>query len=183
MATTKNQLDLGGVSPTFNTLYLGATRPGAMNGTELTATAAELNARAAGASRVVSITDAASYTVLAANSGKIHIIPDFTSTCTATLPTIAAGLEYTFISKAVAADAQNFVITSPSPVLKGGVCHLDADAGAASDELVPVYPNGSSHVTLTLVTPAGGTKVYVVSDGTNWIVNGLVVSATVPAFS
>lgn len=183
MTESMNKLDMGGISPTFNTIFLGATKAGAMDGTEVTATAAEINARAAKASRVVTITDAASYSILAADSGKIHVIPDFTASCTATLPTIAAGLEYTFISKAVAADAQNFILTSPSPVLKGGVCHLDSDAGAASDELVPVFPNGSSHVTLTLVTPGGGTRLYVVSDGTNWIVNGLIVSATVPAFS
>lgn len=183
MVESMNKLDMGGVSPTFNTIFLGATKAGAMNGTEVTATAAELNARAAKASRIVNVTDAASYAILAADSGKIHIIPDFTATCTATLPTAAAGLEYIFISKAVAADAQNFVLTSPSPAYLGGVTHLDSDAGAATDELVPVYPNGTSHVTLTLVTPGGGTRLHVICDGTNWILNGLIVSATVPAFS
>lgn len=183
MVDSSSRLDLGGVSPTFNTIFLGATRPGAMNGTEVTATAAEINRMADADSRVVTVTDAASYSILAADSGKIHIIPDFTASCTATLPTIATGLEYTFISKAVAADAQNFVLLSPAPLLRGGVCHLDSDAGAGADELVAVFPNGSSHVQLTLVTPGGGTRLHVVSDGTSWIVNGLIVSVTVPAFA
>lgn len=43
MTESMNKLDLGGVSPTFNTFYLGATKAGAMNGTEVLSTGAELN--------------------------------------------------------------------------------------------------------------------------------------------
>ena len=168
--------------------YLGGTQVTAsaaelniMDG--VTATAAEINARAAAASRFVAVTDAASYSVLAADSGKIHLMPDFTASCTLTFPTAATGLEYKFISKAVAADAQNWVFTSPAPFLKGGVVWADLNAGAASDEIGAVYPNGSSHVTLTVTTPAGGTELYFIYDGTNWIVNGTVVSDSTPAFS
>ena len=152
----------------------------------VTATAAEINARSAGASRLVNVTDAATYTVLAANSGKIHIMPDFTSSCTLTLPTAAAGLEYTFIGKAVAADAQNWIIKSPSATnyFIGGVSFADTDAGAGADEIhAGVWSNGSTNDFLTVVTPGAGTYIYVICDGTNWIVNGQVASATVPAFS
>lgn len=152
----------------------------------ITASAAEINARAAAASRIVNVTDAATYTVLAADSGKIHIMPNFTADCTLTLPTAAAGLEYTFIGKAVAADAQNWIIKSPSATnyFIGGVSFADTDAGAGADEIhAGVWSNGSTNDFLTVVTPGAGTRIHVVCDGTNWIANGQVFSATVPAFS
>lgn len=152
----------------------------------ITASAAEINARSAAASRLVNVTNAATYTVLAADSGKIHIMPDFTSSCTLTLPTAAAGLEFTFIGKAVAADAQNWIIKSPSATnyFIGGVSFADTDAGAGADEIhAGIWSNGSTNDFLTVVTPGAGTYIYVICDGTNWIVNGQVSSATVPAFS
>jgi len=152
----------------------------------ITATAAEINAAADSASRLVDVTDAATYTVLAADSGKIHIMPNFTASCTLTLPTAAAGLEYTFIGKAVAADAQDWIIKSPSATnyFIGGVSFADTDAGAGADEIhAGVWSNGSTNDFLTVVTPGAGTRIYVICDGTNWIVNGQVFSATVPAFS
>lgn len=152
----------------------------------ITASAAEINARAAAASRYVNVTDAATYAVLAADSGKIHIMPNFTASCTLTLPTAAAGLEYTFIGKAVAADAQDWIIKSPSATnyFLGGVSFADTDAGAGADEIhAGIWSNGSSNDFLTVVTPGAGTRIHVICDGTNWIVNGQVFSATVPAFS
>lgn len=152
----------------------------------ITATAAEINARAAAASRTVSVTDAATYAVLAADSGKIHIMPNFTASCTLTLPTAALGLEYIFIGNAVAADAQDWIIKSPSATnyFIGGVSFADTDAGAGADEIhAGVWSNGSSNDFLTVVTPGAGTRIHVICDGTNWIVNGQVFSATVPAFS
>lgn len=152
----------------------------------ITATAAEINAAADSASRFVNVTDAATYSVLAADSGKIHIMPNFTASCTLTLPTAAAGLEYIFIGKAVAADAQDWIIKSPSATnyFIGGVSFADTDAGAGADEIhAGVWSNGSSNDFLTVVTPGAGTRIHVICDGTNWIVNGQVFSATVPAFS
>jgi hypothetical protein len=152
----------------------------------ITASAAQINAAATPASRFVNVTDAATYAVLAADSGKIHIIPNFTATCVATLPTAAAGLEYTFISKAVAADAQDFTIKSPSATnfFLGGVAFADTDAGAGADEIhAGVWSNGSTNDFLNLITPGAGTRIHVICDGTNWIVNGVVFSATVPTFT
>lgn len=152
----------------------------------VTATAAEINARSAAASRFVNVTDAATYTVLAADSGKIHIMPNFTASCTLTLPTAASGLEYVFIGKAVAADAQDWIIKSPSATnyFLGGVSFADTDAGAGADEIhAGIWSNGSTNDFLTVVTPGAGTRIHVICDGTNWIVNGQVFSATVPAFS
>ena len=152
----------------------------------ITATAAEINAAADAGSRFVNVTDAATYTILAADSGKIHILPNFTSSCTATLPAVASGLEYIFISKAVAADAQDFILKSPSATnyFLGGVSFADTDAGAGADEIhAGIWSNGSTNDFLTVVTPGAGTRIHVICDGTNWIVNGQVFSATVPAFS
>jgi len=152
----------------------------------LTATVAELNARAAAASRIVNVTDAATYTVLAANSGKIHIMPNFTSSCTLALPAKAAGLEYTFITNAIAADAQNWIfqVAEAGVSFLGGLSFLDTDAGTGADEVhLGVFPNGSSNDFMTIVTPTAGTRIYMINDGTNWIVNGQVLSATVPTFT
>ena len=152
----------------------------------VTASAAEINARAAAASRIVNVTDAATYTVLAADSGKIHIMPNFTASCTLALPAVSAGLEYTFISKAVAADAENWIFQAAAAAqfFLGGSSFADTDAGAAADEIhAGLYSNGSTNDFFTVVTPAAGTRVYMICDGTNWIVNAQVFSATVPAFS
>ena len=152
----------------------------------VTASAAQINAAATPASRFVNVTNAATYTVLAADSGKIHIMPDFTSSCTLALPAVASGLEYTFIGKAVAADAQNWIFQSASATnyYIGGVSFADTDAGAGADEIhAGVWSNGSTNDFFTVVTPGAGTRVHMICDGTNWIVNGQVFSATVPAFS
>lgn len=135
---------------------------------------------------IVSITDAATYTALAANTGKTHVFADLTATCTVTLPTAAAGLEYTFIGKGVAADAQNWVFDTGSATnfYLGGLAFADTDAGAGADEIhAGVYPDGNSNDVMTIVTPGAGTRIHMVCDGTNWIVNGQVFSATVPTFA
>jgi hypothetical protein len=183
-ATTSDIIPMLDASDNYEVKYADSANVFEIMG--ITATAAEINARSAAASRFVNVTDAATYAVLAADSGKIHIMPDFTSSCTLTLPTASAGLEYIFIGKAVAADAQNWIIKSPSATnyFIGGVSFADTDAGAGADEIhAGIWSNGSSNDFLTVVTPGAGTRVHVICDGTNWIVNGQVFSATVPAFS
>lgn len=166
------------------------SRPYIRNGllvdsTELTATTAELNAAADVSVRFVNIGDGAAYTVLAANSGKPHVVPDQTASVTITLPAVASGLEYEFTYGGVAADAQNWVIETGAAAnfYNGGLVHLDTDAGASVDEIVPIAGNGTSNHTLTIVTPDVGTRVKMVCDGTNWFLSGYVVSATVPSFA
>lgn len=130
----------------------------------------------------VAIPDAATYTALVANSGRTHIFPDLTSSCTVTLPAPTAGLSFSFIGKAGAADAQSWVITAGAVLIKGGVLGMDTDAGAGADELVPAYANGSTHVKLTVATPDAGCNIRFIADGTNWLVSGLVSSAAAPVF-
>lgn len=133
----------------------------------------------------VTVTDAATYTVLAKNSGKLHVVPNLTADCTITLPTEEVGLSYEFIYGGAAADAQDWTIltTGNTNYFVGGVTHLDADAGSAGDEVVPVYADGNSNSSLNVLTPEVGTSVKLVCDGTLWYLNGIVVSATVPAFA
>lgn len=147
----------------------------------ITATAAEINARAAAASRRVAVTDAATYIVLAANSGKTHVFPDLTQNCTLALPAAAEGLEYTFISKAIAADASNWIfqVAESGISFLGGLGFCDVD----TDVIGTVFPNGSSNDFMNIVTPSAGTVIYLICDGTNWIVSGRVFSNTTPTFS
>ena len=130
----------------------------------------------------VSIPDAATYTVLADNSGIMHYFPNFTSTCTATLPTPKAGLWFEFAYSGVAADAQNFVITAGSDTyyFNGGLQFIDND----SDVVAPVQPDGNSNSKLTVVTPDVGTRFRIeCADGTHWNLSGFVGSASVPTFA
>ena len=133
----------------------------------------------------VSVTDASTYTCLAANSGKIHVVPNLTADCAISLPTEARGLVYEFWYGGAAADAQDWTITATGNTnyFIGGVTHLDADAGSAGDEVVPVYADGNSNSSLNVLTPEVGTVVRLVCDGTNWYLNGTVVSATVPVIA
>lgn len=136
-------------------------------------------------SQVVAIPDAATYTVLAANSGKVHTIPNLTADTVITLPTPANGLQYEFIYAGVAADAQDWALDTGSNTnfYLGGVVHLDTDAGSAGDEVVPVAGDGNSNSILNVLVPDVGTCVRLICDGTNWIASGKVVSATAPTYA
>lgn len=130
----------------------------------------------------VSIPNATTYTVLANNSGITHYFPDFSSTCTATLPTPKAGLWFDFAYSGVAADAQNFVLTSGSNTnyFKGGLSFIDNDTNVVD----PIAGNGSSNSKLTVVTPDVGTRFRCeCADGTTWTLSGFVGSATIPSFA
>lgn len=135
--------------------------------------------------RPVVVADATTYTVLAKNSGKVHVMPNLTADITITLPAPENGLAYKFMYAGAAADAQDWIInTNTTTVLyKGGLVHLDTDAGSAGDEVVPVYADASNDDTMTILTPEAGTVVELVSDGVSWYVDGRVVSASAPTFA
>jgi hypothetical protein len=131
----------------------------------------------------ITISDTTAYTVDPDNAGLVHYLPDLTASITITLPTPQTGLWFEFAYTGAAADAQNWIISTGSATnyYKGGVIHLDSDAGAASDELVPVRSNGSSNAKFTVVTPDVGTRVRIeCADGTHWNVLGYVVSTSAP---
>jgi hypothetical protein len=134
---------------------------------------------------VVATTDATTYTVLAANSGKMHAVPDLTADCTFTLPAAADGLSYTFMYSGAAADAHAWVINTAATdeLYAGGVVFLDHNIGGAGIEVLSVYADFSNDDTLTIDLPEAGTEVSIVSDGTSWLITGTVVSDTAPVFA
>lgn len=156
-----------------------------VGGDDITATAAEINAAADVSTRLVEVPDDTTYTILAANSGKKHIVPDLTANCTFSFPDAAAGLEYEFWFSGAAADAQNWIFDTGDDAIffTGGVAHLDTDAGSGGDEVVPVFSDGDSNSIFTVNVPQVGTVVKFISDGTGWYVNGSVVGATAPTFA
>ena len=130
----------------------------------------------------VFVADATPYTVLAADSGKMHIILEQTSSITLNLPVIAAGLSYKFIMGGVATEAQNWVIVATTPSFyNGGIVWTDLND--AESNVAVVYGNGTSHLTLTVTTPAAGTEIEIYSNGTEWFVHGAVISDSTPAFT
>lgn len=133
----------------------------------------------------VEVADATPYTVLLANSGKPHKILEQTASITLNLPAVAtAGQKFRFEMGGVATEAQNWVfVGAAGEFLKGGVLWGDLNGGAGADELGVVYCNGSSHLTLTFVTPAAGTWVEFTSNGTLWYVNGQVISDSTPTIA
>jgi len=147
----------------------------------LTATAAEITARCDETNNYVVVTDAATYTITAANSGKLHIMPDLTADCVLSLPTAAAGLYYKFISKAVAADAQDwqFDTGSDTNFYLGGITELDT----TGNTVVLEVPDGDSNSIVNILTPTPGSFVEFFCDGTNWIINGIVQSETADAIT
>lgn len=151
----------------------------------ITATAAQINAAATGALGAVVIPDGTPYAVLAANSGKTHLIVDQAASITINLPAPFSGAVYPFRGKASAAEAQNWIFVAPAGAfVDGGLAFADNDAGAGADEIHSgIYGNGSSHLTTTIVTPAAGTYVNFFSDGTKWTVQGWVNSPTVPTIA
>lgn len=148
----------------------------------VTATAAEINAAADVSSRVVIVPNS-NYEFLVANSGKPHIIEDVSADRTFQLPEEAPGLDFELIATVGAADGHDWIITSnASSGYVGGVLHIDTDADAAGDEAVLVAAS-TDEFTLQVNLPAGGTRLRFISYGSSWMVNGVVVSATAPAFS
>jgi hypothetical protein len=135
-------------------------------------------------SRRVAVADA-NYQVLAANSGKPHLVANVSADRTFTLPAAADGLDIEFIAQVGAADGHDWIITTGSVTnyWLGGVVHLDADATTGAAEVVLVAPNLSAHYIVQVNLPSGGTRIRCVCDGTLWTISGFAVSTTVPAFS
>lgn len=129
---------------------------------------------------IVIVPTNATYTVLAANSGKTHVIGDQACDTTINLPAEAAGLYYKFIYVGAAADAQDWIITSGATAnyFVGGVAQSDP-GGVGTNTVTSRYSDGNSNNKLGVLTPASGTYVELwCATGVYWHVNGWVVSAT-----
>lgn len=133
-------------------------------------------------SGIVSLGDA-NATILAANSGKTHIIANVSADRTFTLPAVAAGLRYKFIAEVGSADGHDwiFVAAATADLFKGGVLMVDTDAGPATVAAVVADQSDDDQFQVNL--PQGGTAVEVYCDGTYWIVSGVVLSTAAAVFS
>lgn len=127
----------------------------------------------------VAIPDAATYTVKDYNSGILHVLPQLTADIVVSLPTPAAGLEYSFIC-GTNIDAQDWQLDTGSNTnfYIGGLLYVD-DAPAANS----VASDGNSNSKVNILTPEAGTRVNVKCDGTNWYIDGVVASANAPTFA
>ena len=127
---------------------------------------------------IVKVPDAATYTMLAADSGKIHVMPDLTADCTLSFPAEEVGLVFEFWYGGTAADAQDWLFDTGSDAnfFVGGAVHHDTDN--AGDDTSVVDSDGDSNSKMGVLTPIAGTRVKFVCDGLKWYVNGTVVSAT-----
>lgn len=125
----------------------------------------------------IKVPDAATYTLLKQNSGKVHMMPNLTADCTITLPTEEDGLEYEFIYYGVAEDAQDWIFDTGSDLnyYVGGLATHDEGTTACA----VVSSDGDSNSKMTILTPDNGTSIRLVCDGTLWYVNGVVMSGTV----
>lgn len=122
----------------------------------------------------VFVGDVATYAFLAANTGLPHVVPDLTAKCTFTLPAIAAGLNFELVYGGVAADGQDWDIYAVGEVYLGGVVELDT----SGNTVVLEAPNGTTNSIMTVKTPAPGTSIKFLCDGSNWFISGIVHSDT-----
>ena len=145
-----------------------------------TATAAEINNKCDGNKILQSTGSGAAYTVLAANTGKIHTMTAIGAHQTITLPTAAAGLNYRFIYVGDADEAQNFVIDSGTDdaCYIGGLTHEDT-----SNTTAGVYSDGSADSILTIIVAGVGTDFNILNNGVDWYLWGRVVGNTAPTFA
>ena len=134
--------------------------------------------------RPVAVTDAASYDCLVSNSGKMHAIPDLSQDIAIQLPGVEDGLRFDFMYAGAAADASAVVIDAVAGELfKGGVVFHDHNIGGAGVEVLAVYADFSDDDKLTIDLPEAGTTLTLISDGTSWLTNGMIISDTAPVFA
>lgn len=148
-----------------------------IGGTAVTATAAEINAATDRSANTV-VVAAGGGAVTPLTGGGTYLIPLVTANVTMTLPaTPTLGEKHELIFSGTAADAEDWVITAAAFFI-GSPAFFDVGGTNAV-----VYANGSTHNTLTVNNPAGGTRLLFVGDGTNWVAGGMVSSADAHAFS
>jgi len=174
---TGGDFDLGNLDNVVSALKNPDFTSVTIDGTALTATAAEINSAADVSSRHVSVGDVDTHVLLATDSGKTHTVPQVTGDVAFTLPTPAAGLEYVIVSSAATAEGDDWVITATSDFI-GGLTQVDTDGSAAA-----VISDGSSKNTCTIVAPLAGTSIRLTCDGTDWIASGHVCAIAVPTFT
>jgi len=127
---------------------------------------------------IVIVADTNAYTLVDADSGQVHLMPDLTADATLTLPAEVDHLHYRIVYVGGAEDAQDWIIDTgdDTKYFVGGLVQHDVDDGG--DDTVTYYSDGNSNSKLTVYTPGAGTVVEMWCDGTNWRVTGVVVSSS-----
>lgn len=143
-----------------------------------------MKAQQIGIAPTIAVADA-DYTVLAQDTGQVYLVANVSADRTFTLPSVEDGLEYEFVATVVAADGHAWIIDTGSDTnyFLGGLLFADTDAGSSGTEVALAAGDGDSNSVLTINIPAPGTRVKVTCDGTNWVLSGVVVSATAPSFA
>ena len=153
------------------------------DGTVLTVATGQTAIARVGGDQTLAISLAnANTTILEANSGKVHLIPNVSADRIYTLPPNAAGLYYEFWSTLVAADGHDVQIVADNAAdfYKGTLFWLDTNASPTVWALL--NPNGTDDHTLNLILPiAFYIKMY--CDGTNWFITGNVYADATPTWT
>ena len=148
-------------------------------GVTIGATDAETTIAGAFIALPLAYADIDAYTVLVANSGHTHIMPDLTADTVITMPAEAAGLYYKFVYCGGAEDAQDWSIDTGADInyFVGGIVQHDVDDGG--DDSETFYSDGGSNSKISVLTPAAGTVIEMwCVDGTTWFVSGTLISTT-----
>jgi len=131
-------------------------------GTEVTATAAELNMAADNSANVETVS--ATNVITAAESGKTFFLSSATE-FVSTLPAAAAGLRYTFVVAAAPSSASYTITTDSSAnIIKGQVYSVDVNSATDPD----LETSGGDTITLVDSKAVAGDTVELICDGTNW---------------
>ena len=160
---------------------------GAIGTTDMTASAVEI-ANVCDGSRfhgpLASTALGTGYTLSASNTGKLHLLAATTAAnCAILFPAEASGLYYKFVYVGGAAEGQNYTFGTEAAAnfFIGGIVHLDLNSTAGLQD--DIYSDGNSNSLLTVTTPAAGTQLEFLCNGTSWYVWGTVMSDSAPAFS
>jgi len=121
------------------------------------------------------------YSVLAVNSGKVHLVPNISADRIYTLPPNAAGLYYEFWSTLIAADGHDLQIVADNAADFSEGCLMWTDSDLTVGAVISA-PDGTSDHTLNILLPANFyIKMY--CDGTNWFITGTVFSSGTPTWT
>jgi len=144
-----------------------------IDGTEVTATAAEINLAADSSANTEVVTT--TNVLTAAESGKTIILNSATAFVT-TLPAKAAGLRFTFIAGATQVTGGNHTIVpnaSDDNTIYGGAIVAGAEVAASAE--------GSINWIADTILP--GDIISVFNDGTNWYVDGRATASGAVTFT
>ena len=126
------------------------------------------------------VTDQATVTLTAAQSGKILLIRAMSQATTMNLPAEAPGLhfEFWYVGGATATDDHIIDAEANANYFIGGLQFFDSD----DNTMTEVYSDASDDAKLTLHNMEAGTRLKITCDGTNWYITGTVYSNTAPVF-